>query len=41
MHFPGATQIPSVTTFMIGENGNAEGFANEALGTFTRVPEKK
>ena len=41
MQFPGATQIPSVTTFMIGENGNAEGFANEALGTFTRVQEKK
>jgi CubicO group peptidase (beta-lactamase class C family) len=41
MQFSGATQIPSVTTFMIGENGNAEGFANEALGTFTRVQEKK
>jgi CubicO group peptidase (beta-lactamase class C family) len=41
LQFPGATQIPSVTTFMIGENGNAEGFANEALGIFTRVQEKR
>jgi CubicO group peptidase (beta-lactamase class C family) len=41
MQFPGATQVPSVTTFMIGEDGSAEGFANEALGIFTRVQEKK
>lgn len=41
MQFPGATQIPSVTTFMIGEDGKADGFANEALGIFTRVQEKK
>ena len=41
MLFPGATQVPSITTFMIGEEGSAEGFANEALGIFTRVQEKK
>lgn len=41
MQFPGATQVPSTTTFMIGEDGSAEGFANEALGIFTRVQEKK
>jgi CubicO group peptidase (beta-lactamase class C family) len=41
MQFPGATQLPSVTTFMIGEDGKADGFANEALGIFTRVQEKK
>ena len=41
MQFPGATQTPSVTTFMIGEDGTADGFENEALGTFTRVREKK
>jgi hypothetical protein len=41
MQFPGATQVPSITTFMIGENGSADGFANEAFGIFTRVPEKK
>jgi CubicO group peptidase (beta-lactamase class C family) len=41
MQFPGATQVPSITTFMIGEDGNAEGFANEAFGVFTRVQEKK
>jgi len=41
MQFPGATQVPSITTFMIGEDGSAEGFANEALGVFTRVQEKK
>jgi hypothetical protein len=41
MQFPGATQVPSITTFMIGEDGTAEGFANEALGIFTRVQEKK
>jgi CubicO group peptidase (beta-lactamase class C family) len=41
MQFPGATQIPSITTFMIGEDGSAEGFANEAFGVFTRVQEKK
>jgi hypothetical protein len=26
---------------MIGEDGNADGFANEAFGIFTRVQEKK
>jgi CubicO group peptidase (beta-lactamase class C family) len=41
MQFPGATQVPSITTFMIGEDGKADGFANEALGIFTRVQEKK
>ncbi len=41
MQFPGATQSPSVTTFMIGEDGTAESFDNEALGVFTRVKEKK
>lgn len=41
MQFPGATQAPSVTTFMIGEDGAAGGFETEALGTFTRVREKK
>jgi hypothetical protein len=37
LQFPGATQVPSSTTFMIGEDGNADSFANEVLGTFTRV----
>jgi CubicO group peptidase (beta-lactamase class C family) len=41
MQFPGATQTPSVTTFMIGEDGTADSFESEALGTFTRVREKK
>jgi CubicO group peptidase (beta-lactamase class C family) len=41
LQFPGATQVPFITTFMIGEDGNADGFANEALGIFTRVQEKK
>ena len=41
MQFPGATQTPTVTTFMIGEDGNADSFENEALGIFTRVKEKK
>jgi len=41
MLFPGATQAPSITTFMIGEDGEADSFADEALGTFTRVKEKK
>ncbi|HEU5314131.1 MAG TPA: DUF3471 domain-containing protein [Candidatus Udaeobacter sp.] len=41
LQFPGATQVPSITTFIIGEDGNADGFANEALGIFTRVQEKK
>jgi hypothetical protein len=41
MQFPGATQTPSVTTFMIGEDGTAVSFESEALGTFTRVREKK
>jgi CubicO group peptidase (beta-lactamase class C family) len=41
MQFPGATQTPSVTTFMIGEDGTAGGFETETLGTFTRVREKK
>jgi CubicO group peptidase (beta-lactamase class C family) len=41
MQFPGATQTPTVTTFMIGEDGTADSFENEALGIFTRVKEKK
>lgn len=41
MQFPGATQAPSVTTFMIGEDGNADSFESESLGVFTRVKEKK
>ena len=41
MQFPGPTQMPSVTTFMIGEDGNAESFESESLGVFTRVKEKK
>jgi CubicO group peptidase (beta-lactamase class C family) len=41
MQFPGATQTPTDTTFMIGEDGTAGGFENEVLGTFTRVREKK
>jgi hypothetical protein len=41
MQFPGATQTPTDTTFVIGEDGTAGGFENEALGTFTRVREKK
>jgi CubicO group peptidase (beta-lactamase class C family) len=41
MQFPGATQTPSVTTFMIGEDGKADGFESESLGIFTRVREKK
>jgi CubicO group peptidase (beta-lactamase class C family) len=41
MQFPGATQMPSVTTFMIGEDGNAESFESESLGVFMRVKEKK
>ena len=41
MQFPGATQMPSVTTFMIGDDGNAESFESESLGVFTRVKEKK
>jgi CubicO group peptidase (beta-lactamase class C family) len=41
MQFPGATQTPSVTTFMIGEDGTADSFETEALGLFTRVREKK
>jgi CubicO group peptidase (beta-lactamase class C family) len=41
MQFPGATQTPMMTTFMIGEDGKAESFENETLGTFTRVKEKK
>jgi CubicO group peptidase (beta-lactamase class C family) len=41
MQFPGATQTPTVTTFMIGEDGKAESFENETFGTFTRVKEKK
>ncbi|HEY2123314.1 MAG TPA: hypothetical protein VGH07_06950, partial [Chthoniobacterales bacterium] len=41
MQFPGATQTPAVTTFMIGEDGTTDGFETEALGTFTRVREKK
>jgi hypothetical protein len=41
MQFPGATQTPSVTTFMIGEDGKADGFESESLGIFTRVKEKR
>jgi CubicO group peptidase (beta-lactamase class C family) len=41
MQFPGATQMPSVTTFMIGEDGKAESFESESMGVFTRVKEKK
>jgi CubicO group peptidase (beta-lactamase class C family) len=41
MQFPGATQTPSITTFMIGEDGTADSFESEALGTFKRVREKK
>ncbi len=41
MQFPGATQMPSVTTFMIGEDGNADSFESESLGVFARVKEKK
>ena len=41
MQFPGATQTPSVTTFLIGEDGTADSFETEALGIFTRVKEKK
>jgi CubicO group peptidase (beta-lactamase class C family) len=37
MQFPGATQTPTVTTFMIGEDGKAESFENESFGIFTRV----
>jgi CubicO group peptidase (beta-lactamase class C family) len=41
MQFPGATQTPSVTTFVIGEAGTADSFETEALGSFTRLKEKK
>lgn len=41
MQFPGATQAPMTMTFAIGEDGKAESFENETLGTFTRVKEKK
>jgi CubicO group peptidase (beta-lactamase class C family) len=41
LQFPGATQVPTITTFMIGEEGTADGFANEYFGIFTRVSEKK
>ena len=41
MQFPGATQTPSVTTFMIGEDGTADSFESESLGVFTHVKEKK
>jgi CubicO group peptidase (beta-lactamase class C family) len=41
MQFPGATQTPSVTTFLIGDDGNADVFVSESLGVFTRVKEKK
>jgi CubicO group peptidase (beta-lactamase class C family) len=41
MQFPGATQMPSVTTFMIGDDGNADSFESESMGVFTRVKEKK
>jgi CubicO group peptidase (beta-lactamase class C family) len=41
MQFPGATQMPSVTTFTIGDDANADSFESESLGVFTRVKEKK
>ncbi len=41
MQFPGATQMPSVTTFMIGDDGNADSFESESMGVFTRVKEKE
>ena len=41
MQFPGATQTPSVTTFLIGEDGNADILVSESLGVFSRVEEKK
>jgi CubicO group peptidase (beta-lactamase class C family) len=41
MQFPGATQTPFVTTFMIGEDGTADSFDTEALGIFTRVKGQK
>jgi CubicO group peptidase (beta-lactamase class C family) len=41
MQFPGATEMPSVTTFMIGDDGNADSFESESMGVFTRVKEKK
>jgi hypothetical protein len=41
MQFPGATQTSMMTTFMVGEDGKAESFENETLGTFTSVKEKK
>jgi hypothetical protein len=41
MLFPGATQVATITTFAIGEDGKADSFANEGLGIFTRVREKK
>ena len=41
MQFPGATQMPSDTTFTIGDEGNADSFESESLGVFTRVKEKK
>ena len=41
MQFPGATQTPSVTTFMIGEDGTVDSFESESLGVFTHVREKK
>jgi hypothetical protein len=41
MQFPGAADMPSVTAFMIGEDGNAESFESESLGVFTRSKEKK
>ncbi|HEX4696806.1 MAG TPA: DUF3471 domain-containing protein [Candidatus Udaeobacter sp.] len=37
MQFPGATQTPTITTFMIGEDGMAESFENQSFGIFTRV----
>ena len=41
LQFPGATQVPTITTFIIGENGTADGFVNEVFGIFTRVSAKK
>ena len=40
MQFPGATQTPTITTFTIGEDGNADSFENETVGIFTRIKER-
>lgn len=41
MQFPGATQSPSVTTFMMGEDGKADSLESESLGIFARVKQKQ